>query len=72
MCGITSSILLRQRLNRIFFYLARGKGMVRFYSYGRPSRRSEGDSPEYEFNFPMERRVDWGVDWSVYDSDRFD
>ena len=72
MCGLTSSILLRQRLNRIFFYLARGKGMIRFYSYGRPSRRSEGDSPEYEFNFPMERRVDWGVDWSAYDSDRFD
>lgn len=54
------------------FYLARGEGMDIFYSYGCPSKRSEGDSVESEFNYPMERRVDWGVDWSVYDSDRFD
>jgi hypothetical protein len=71
-CGLTSSILLRQRMNRIFFYVARGEGMDIFYSYGCPRSRSEGDSAEYEFNFPMERRVDWGVDWSVYESDWFD
>jgi len=71
MCGLTSSILLRQRLNRVYFFLAREKGVNRFYNYGRPA--IVGSCPWDEFSVPMERTVNWSQYDSVgYDSDVFD
>lgn len=65
------SILLRQRLNRIIFYIARDKGVGTFYNYGCPVSR--GSRPEDEFSNPKERTVDWSAyDSGVYDSDVFD
>jgi hypothetical protein len=66
MCGLTSSILLRQRLNRVYYFLAREKGVNRFYNYGRPA--IVGSCPWDEFSVPMERTVNW----SQYDSVGYD
>ena len=71
MCGLTSSILLRQRINRVLLYIARDKGVDSFWCYGRPIGvcRNAKD----EFGNPMERRIDWGsYDSNRYDSDLFD
>ena len=69
--GLTSSILLRQRLNRVLFFLAREKGVSIFYNYERPATR--GSRPEDEFSVPKERTVDWSQYDSVgYNSDVFD
>lgn len=71
MCGLTSSILLRQRINRVLLYIARDKGVESFWCYGRPIGvcRNAKD----EFGNPMERRIDWGsYDSYRYDSDLFD
>jgi len=71
MHGLTSSILLRQRLNRVLFFLAREKGVSKFYNYERPATR--GSRPEDEFSVPKERTVDWSLYDSVgYNSDVFD
>jgi len=68
---LTSSILLRQRLNRVLFFLAREKGVSKFYNYERPATR--GSRPEDEFSVPKERTVDWSLYDSVgYNSDVFD
>jgi hypothetical protein len=70
-CGLTSSILLRQRLNRVYYFLAREKGVNIFYNYGRPA--IVGSCPCDEFSVPMKRTVDWSLYDSVgYDSDVFD
>lgn len=54
--SITSSRLLRQRLNRIFFFLAKDKGIERYYNYRCPRK---GINPIDEFSYPIERTVNW-------------
>ena len=54
--GITVARLLRQRLNRIIFNLAKHNRVGSFYLYRRPRG---GSSPNEEFNDPMEESVDW-------------
>ena len=67
--GITVSRLFRQRLNRIFFFLARDKRVSTFYNYACPAKR--GDTYIHEFNYPTVRTVDWDeYDKGTYDSDR--
>jgi hypothetical protein len=66
MCGLTSSILFRQRINRVLLYIARDKGVESFWCYGRPIGLCR--SAKDEFNNPRERRIDWGT----YDSDRYE
>ena len=58
-----SCSLLRQRLNRIFFFLARGFKVNTFYTYGRPTKQVL-ILPEDEFSYPVERVVS---DWDSYD-----
>jgi hypothetical protein len=59
------SSLLRQRLNRIFFFLAKEFKVSRFYTYGRPSSQVLM-LPNDEFSNPVERYVS---DWGIYDRD---
>lgn len=54
--GITASRLLRQRINRILFYLAKDKKVDTYYNYGFPSK---GKTYNDEFDYPVERTVDW-------------
>ena len=69
--GISVSRLLRQRLNRVLFYIARGKGVSIFYNYGCPV--IIGSCPADEFSNGKERTVDWSVyDSGVYAKDGFD
>jgi hypothetical protein len=60
-----TSSLLRQRLNRIFFFLAKEFEINRFYTYGRPSTQVLM-LPNDEFSNPVERVVS---DWGIYDRD---
>jgi hypothetical protein len=60
-----SSSLLRQRLNRIFFFLAKEFKISRFYTYGRPSSQVLM-LPNDEFSNPVLRYVS---DWGSYDKD---
>ena len=67
--GLTVSRLFRQRLNRIFFFLARDKRVSTFYNYACPTKR--GDTYIHEFNYPTVRTVDWDeYDKGTYDNDR--
>ena len=58
-----SCSLLRQRLNRIFFFLAREFKVNTFYTYGRPTKPVL-ILPDDEFSYPVERVVS---DWDSYD-----
>jgi hypothetical protein len=57
--------LLRQRLNRIFFFLAKEFNVKRFYTYGRPTKKVEV-LPHDEFSEPVMCEVE---DWSIYGVD---
>jgi hypothetical protein len=58
-----SCSLLRQRLNRIFFFLARDFGIKEFYTYRRPTKQVI-ILPNEEFSNPVMRVVS---DWNRYD-----
>ena len=60
-----SCSLLRQRLSRIFFFLAKKFGVNTFYTYGRPTKRVL-ILPDDEFSNPVQRTIS---DWSTYDKD---
>jgi hypothetical protein len=57
--------LLRQRLSRILFFLAKKFNVNTFYTYGRPTRRVL-ILPDDEFSNPVQRTIS---DWSTYDKD---
>ena len=57
--------LLRQRLNRIFFFLAKEFDVKRFFTYGRPTKKVEV-LPHDEFSEPVMCEVE---DWSIYGVD---
>jgi hypothetical protein len=59
-----SCSLLRQRLNRIFFFLAKEFKVSRFYTYGRPTEQVL-ILPDDEFSILVLRDVS---DWGIYDS----
>jgi SOS response regulatory protein OraA/RecX len=58
-----SSSLLRQRLNRIFFFLANEFKVSTFYTYGRPTKQVL-ILPDDEFSNPVKRYVSV---WDSYD-----
>ena len=60
-----SCSLLRQRLNRIFFFLAKRFKVNTFYTYGRPTKQAL-ILPNDEFSNPVQRAIS---DWSNYDRD---
>jgi hypothetical protein len=60
-----SCSLLRQRLNRIFFFLAKRFKVNTFYTYGRPTKQAL-ILPNDEFSNPVQRTIS---DWSNYDRD---
>ena len=57
------SSLLRQRLNRIFFFLAKEFDVKEFYTYGRATKQIV-KLPDDEFSNPVKRIID---DWQTYD-----
>jgi hypothetical protein len=56
--GLTVTRLLRQRINRILFNLARHKRISDFYSYRCPQ---SGNRPIDEFLYPIKHNVDWDI-----------
>ena len=64
---ILSVSLLRQRLNRIFFFLARHFKIERFYTYERPAMVVV-NLPDDEFSKPTLQTIDW----ASFDSGNFD
>ena len=58
--------LLRQRLNRIFFFLAKEFKVKVFYTYGRPATQVKF-LPDDEFSNPVMRTI--RSDWDNYDRD---
>ena len=60
-----TTTLLRQRLNRIFFFLAKEFNVKEFYTYGRPTKQVI-ILPNDEFSNPVKRVVS---DWNRYDRD---
>jgi hypothetical protein len=60
-----SNSLLRQRLNRIFFFLAKRFNVNTFYTYGRPTQQVS-ILPNDEFSNPVQRTIS---NWSNYDRD---
>jgi protein-tyrosine phosphatase len=58
------SSLLRQRLNRIFFFLAKEFDVKEFYTYGRATKQIV-KLPDDEFSNPVKRTID---DWKTYDN----
>jgi len=60
-----NSSLLRQRLNRIFFFLAKEFKVSTFYTYGRPTKQVL-ILPDDEFSNPVVRVVS---DWDNYNRD---
>jgi hypothetical protein len=56
--GLTVTRLLRQRLNRILFNLAKHKRVTSFYLYRCPRG---GNSPSEEFIDPIKESVDWDM-----------
>jgi hypothetical protein len=60
-----SNSLLRQRLNRIFFFLAKRFNVKTFYTYGRPTQQVS-ILPNDEFSNPVQRTIS---DWRNYDRD---
>ena len=60
-----TTTLLRQRLNRIFFFLAKEFDVKEFYTYGRPTKQVI-ILPNDEFSNPVKRVVS---DWNRYDRD---
>jgi hypothetical protein len=55
---LASATRLRQRLNRIFFHLAKEFKANTFYTFGIPTKVVV-DLPDDEFSNPIERTVDW-------------
>ena len=55
---LASATRLRQRLNRIFFHLAKEFKVNTFYTFGIPTKVVV-DLPDDEFSNPIERTVDW-------------
>jgi hypothetical protein len=55
---LTSATRLRQRLNRIFFHLAKEFKVNTFYTFGIPTKVVV-DLPDDEFSNHIERTVDW-------------
>jgi hypothetical protein len=60
-----TNTLLRQRLSRILFFLAKRFNVNTFYTYGRPTKQVL-ILPNDEFSNPVERTVS---NWSTYDRD---
>jgi hypothetical protein len=60
-----SCSLLRQRLSRILFFLAKKFNVNTFYTYGRPTKQVL-ILPNDEFSNPVQRTVS---NWSTYDKD---
>jgi hypothetical protein len=58
-----TTTLLRQRLNRVFFFLAKEFKVKEFYTYGRPATQVFF-LPDDEFSNPIKRKIS---DWSTYD-----
>lgn len=66
---ILSVSLLRQRLNRIFFFLARHYKIETFYTYERPSMVVV-NLPDDEFSKPTLQTIDWAsFDSGIFDKD---
>ena len=63
--SLATSSLLRQRLNRIFFFLAKEFDVKTFYTYGRPTTQVS-ILPNDEFSNTVPHTVS---DWSNYDRD---
>jgi hypothetical protein len=61
--SLAISSLLRQRLNRIFFFLAKEFDVKEFYTYGRPTKQVV-NLPNDEFSNPVKRIIN---DWQNYD-----
>ena len=59
--------LLRQRINRIFFFLAKAYNINEFYTYERPTKDIV-NLPDDEFSNPKLHTIDW----SEYDLGRID
>jgi hypothetical protein len=59
--------LLRQRINRIFFFLAKKYNVKKFYTYERPNNVVV-NLPNDEFSNPVSHTIDW----VQYDSGTFD
>jgi len=55
---LASASRLRQRLNRIFFHLAKEFKVNTFYTFGIP-KKVVVDLPDDEFSNPIERTVNW-------------
>jgi hypothetical protein len=60
-----TNTLLRQRLSRILFFLAKKFNVNTFYTYGRPTKQVL-ILPNDEFSNPVQRTVS---NWSTYDKD---
>jgi hypothetical protein len=58
-----TTTLLRQRLNRVFFFLAKEFKVKEFYTYGRPATQVFF-LPDDEFSNPIKRKIS---DWDTYD-----
>jgi protein-tyrosine phosphatase len=58
-----TTTLLRQRLNRVFFFLAKEFKVKEFYTYGRATTQVFF-LPDDEFSNPIKRKIS---DWSTYD-----
>jgi hypothetical protein len=58
-----TTTLLRQRLNRVFFFLAKEFKVKKFFTYGRPATQVFF-LPDDEFSNPIKREIS---DWNTYD-----
>jgi len=58
-----TTTLLRQRLNRVFFFLAKEFKVKEFFTYGRPATQVFF-LPDDEFSNPIKRKIS---DWNTYD-----
>jgi hypothetical protein len=56
--AIMYASLLRQRINRIFFFLARHFSVNKFYTYERPNK-DVVNLPDDEFSNPVLHTIDW-------------
>jgi hypothetical protein len=55
---IVLASLLRQRINRILFFLARHYNVSKFYTYNRPNKLVI-NLPDDEFSNPILNTIDW-------------
>jgi hypothetical protein len=56
--AIMYASLLRQRINRIFFFLAKAYNVKKFYTYERPTKDIV-NLPDDEFSNPVLHTIDW-------------